>query len=67
MQNVFQNRRRGMCWSENLPKTYFYCFYEVFSLFILSKDNLTHAFPMHPFSAPWKHQKTVRFSDVISG
>ena len=23
---------------------------------------LTHSFPMHPFSTPWKHQKTVRFS-----
>ena len=24
--------------------------------------HLTHSFPMHPFSTPWKHQKTVRFS-----
>ena len=24
-------------------------------------------FPMHPFSIPWKHQKTVRFSDVFRG
>ena len=22
---------------------------------------------MHPFSAPWKHQKTVSFSDVFMG
>ena len=22
---------------------------------------LTHLFPMHPFSTPWKHQKTVTF------
>ena len=22
---------------------------------------------MHPFSTPWKHQKTVRFSDVFRG
>ena len=22
---------------------------------------------MHPFSTPWKHQKTVRFSDVFWG
>ena len=22
---------------------------------------------MHPFSSPWKHQKTVRFSDVFRG
>ena len=26
---------------------------------------LTHSFPMHPFSTPWKHQKTLRFSDVF--
>ena len=26
---------------------------------------LTHSFPMHPFSTPWKHQKTLRFSDVL--
>ena len=25
------------------------------------KINLTHSFPMHPFSTPWKHQKTLRF------
>ena len=22
---------------------------------------------MHPFSTPWKHQKTFRFSDVFRG
>ena len=22
---------------------------------------------MHPFSTPWKHQKTLRFSDVFRG
>ena len=26
-----------------------------------------HSFPMHPFSIPWKYQKTVRFSDVFRG
>ena len=26
---------------------------------------LTHSFLMHPFSNPWKHLKTVRFSDVF--
>ena len=26
---------------------------------------LNHVFPMHPFSTPWKYQKTVRFSDVF--
>ena len=28
---------------------------------------LTHSLPMHPFSTPWKHQKTERFSDVFRG
>ena len=28
---------------------------------------LTHLLPMHPFSKLWKHQKTVRFSDVLRG
>ena len=26
---------------------------------------LAHLLPIHPFSTPWKHQKTVRFSDVF--
>ena len=30
-------------------------------------DPLTHSFPMHPFSTPWKRQKTLRFSDVFRG
>ena len=28
-------------------------------------STLTHLFPRHPFSSTWKHQKTVRFSDVF--
>ena len=28
---------------------------------------LIHSFPMHPFSVPWKYQKTLRFSDVFRG
>ena len=28
---------------------------------------LTHLFPVHPFSTPWKHKKTLRFSDVFRG
>ena len=28
-------------------------------------QELTHFFPMHPFSTPLKNQKTVRFSDVF--
>ena len=27
---------------------------------------LTHLSPMHPFCTPWKHQKTISFSDVFS-
>ena len=30
-------------------------------------DWLTHSFTMHPFSAPWKHQKISQFSDVFRG
>ena len=26
---------------------------------------LTHSFPKHSFCIPWKHQKTLRFSDVF--
>ena len=29
---------------------------------ILILYRLIHSFPMHPFSTPWKRQKTVRFS-----
>ena len=28
---------------------------------------LTHSFPIHSFSTPWKHQKTIRLSDVFRG
>ena len=28
---------------------------------------MTHLFPMHPFSTPWKYQKTRRFSDISRG
>ena len=35
--------------------------------YIKTASQLTHSFPMHPFSTPWKHQKTVRFFDVFSG
>ena len=34
---------------------------------LLSWVILTHSLPMHPFSTPWKYQKTVRFSDVFRG
>ena len=27
---------------------------------------LSHLLPMHPFSTPWKRQKTLQFSDVFS-
>ena len=35
------------------------------NLTILTEGQLTHLFPMHSFSAHWKHHKTVRFSDVF--
>ena len=28
---------------------------------LVSMVFLTYSFPMHPFSTPWKHQKTLRF------
>ena len=28
----------------------------------MAKLFLTHLFPMHPFSTPWKHQKSIQFS-----
>ena len=28
---------------------------------------LTHLFPIHPFSTPWKNKKIVRFSDFSRG
>ena len=31
----------------------------------LKSTVLSHLLPMHPFSAPWKHQKISRFSDVF--
>ena len=30
-------------------------------------NKLTHSSPMHPFFNPWKHQKTVRFSNDFRG
>ena len=34
-------------------------------LFLVVLKVLTHLFRMHPFFTPWKHQKTIRFSDVF--
>ena len=28
---------------------------------------LSNSFPMHPVSTPWKHNKTLKFSDVFKG
>ena len=35
----------------------------IYQLKSIFKYVLTHLFPMHPFSTPWKHQKTLLFSD----
>ena len=32
---------------------------------ICTSFTLTHLFPMHPFSTPWKHQRTVRFQKTV--
>ena len=37
------------------------------SRFFLFQPLSTHSFPMHPFSIPWKHQKTLRFSMFSDG
>ena len=34
-------------------------------LFFALSYPLTHFLSMHPFSTPWKHQKTVRFLNVL--
>ena len=34
-------------------------------MFQVNKLFLTHWFPMHPFSTPWKHHKTLRLYVVI--
>ena len=31
------------------------------------KEDLTHLFPMDPFSTPGKYKNTIRFSDVFRG
>ena len=31
----------------------------------LTRQSKLWLFPMHPFFTPWKHQKTVKFSDVF--
>ena len=35
------------------------------NILTVNHSNLTHSVPMHTFSNPRKHQKTVRFSDVF--
>ena len=44
-----------------LPITSCNCAFQKFVLVI------THSFPVHPFSTPWKHQNTLLFSDVFRG
>ena len=40
--------------------------YEIWNGMMVAND-LTHLFPMHPFSTPWKHQKADIFSQVEKG
>ena len=37
----------------------------MYSTFELRIKTLNHLFLMHPFSNPWKHYKTIRFSNVF--
>ena len=39
---------------------------DIFNFFV-TNSTLTHSFLMHTFSAAWKHQKTLRFSNVFRG
>ena len=34
---------------------------------LMQQKSLNHSFLMQPFSTPWKHQKTLRFSSVRRG
>ena len=34
---------------------------------VIVKTLWIYLFPMHPFSTPWKHQKTFQFPDVFGG
>ena len=52
------------CEKNNFP---IYVREEIFVRRKFQKFLLTHLFPMHPFSNPWEHQKTVRSSDVFRG
>ena len=55
---IFQFIALSLCFykekQENLAITFFF-------------NILTHSFSMQPFSTPWKHQRTVIFSEVFRG
>ena len=63
----FQRLKKGCIGNEwvNTYQKYFYAYAPEKVRLTHTPDNvwdkLTYSFPMHPFSTPWKHQKTERF------
>ena len=67
----YQLRVSFACYLFSLSET-LYLFRNLFGKISRLKETTlselsTHIFPMHPFSTPWKDEKTVRFSDVFGG
>ena len=57
-------------WGNINPVSFLYRFSDVFLGYrngTLYYNGLTYSFLRHPFSIPWKYQKTVGFSDVFRG
>ena len=72
LQNISGGRFckvRGFLHSRNPSKTSVTCIGLLQKVILEIQLNflLTHSFPMHPFSKPLKHQKTVKFFDVFRG
>ena len=71
--SVFPSRFNQKSYRETkLIKDEFFKMEECFAWFTMpsivsSLYPLTHLFLMHPFSTSWKHQKTVKLSDVFRG
>ena len=69
------SRSRGslMFFKEVVHKNFVHRKYLRWSLFLIklqafrTATSMTHLFPMLPFSTPWKHQNTLRISDVFWG
>ena len=51
----------------SLKKLFFDIFNAISDVFKVTLTDLIHFFPIYPFSNPWKHQNTLRFSDILRG